>query len=156
MQDEELKGYTQNGRGSSEAPLSYCPTTKEANEVLDSMPDKCSTSDIRPWGSWESFDLKAKPAIVKLLYIKKGQVLSYQFHDYRSEYWKVASGEVEAIINDKKRVLKTGDTAKIPTGDKHRLSALSDAIILEMSFGHYDENDITRLKDEYGRAHENG
>jgi mannose-6-phosphate isomerase-like protein (cupin superfamily) len=152
MRDEKLKGNQQNGVNNSKAPVVAGQQDERANKALDSMSDKFSASDTRPWGSWESFELKAKPAIVKLLYIKKGQSLSYQFHEHRSEYWKVASGEVEAIINDKKTLLKIGDTAKVPVGDRHRMTALSDAIILEISFGRYDENDITRLKDEYGRA----
>jgi len=47
-----------------------------------------------------------------------------------------------------------GEKLFIPRETVHRLSATGDAPvrILEISFGEFDEEDIVRLEDVYGRA----
>jgi mannose-1-phosphate guanylyltransferase len=50
-------------------------------------------------------------------------------------------------------VLQTGDTISIPRRAKHRLEGMQDdGIVLEISFGNFDESDIVRLEDDYKRV----
>jgi mannose-6-phosphate isomerase-like protein (cupin superfamily) len=50
-------------------------------------------------------------------------------------------------------LLQTGDSITIPKGAKHRLEgAGTDGIILEISKGDFDENDIVRIEDDYKRT----
>jgi mannose-6-phosphate isomerase len=50
--------------------------------------------------------------------------------------------------------LEPEETVFIPRRTPHRLSSLSDRPIriLEISIGDFDENDIVRLEDVYGRV----
>jgi mannose-1-phosphate guanylyltransferase/mannose-6-phosphate isomerase len=46
-----------------------------------------------------------------------------------------------------------GDRVLIHAGQTHRLASSGPvARILEVAFGHFDEDDIERLDDAYGRA----
>jgi mannose-1-phosphate guanylyltransferase len=64
----------------------------------------------------------------------------------------VVKGPVRIQIGDETKLLQTGDTATIPRKAVHRLiGAGSDAVILEISTGEFDESDITRLEDDYRR-----
>jgi len=103
----------------------------------------------RPWGAFEQFTHNEK-STVKILIVN--DLLSYQKHNYRDEFWRVLSGEGYAVHNDKKIPLKKGDELFIKKGDKHRLGSDSTMEVLEISFGHFDEEDNERLEDKYGRA----
>lgn len=105
----------------------------------------------RPWGHFERFTLN-EPCTVKLVYVDGDKRLSLQYHNNRSEFWKVVQGPAKVQINDETKILQTGETITIPKGATHRLAgAGTDAIILEISTGSFDENDIVRLEDDYGR-----
>ncbi len=102
----------------------------------------------RPWGAFEQFTHNEE-STVKILIVK--DLLSYQRHKYRDEFWRVLSGEGFAILNDKKIPLKRGDEVFIKRGDCHRLGSDNKMEVLEISFGHFDEDDNERLEDKYGR-----
>jgi len=53
---------------------------------------------------------------------------------------------------------ESGERIVIPRRTAHRLSAVGDEAVrvLEVSFGEFDEDDIVRLEDIYGRMHANG
>lgn len=105
----------------------------------------------RPWGRFERFILN-ELCTVKLIYVESDKRLSLQYHNNRSEFWKVVKGSVKVQVNDETRTLQTGETITIPKGAVHRLSgADTDAIILEISTGDFDEKDIVRLEDDYSR-----
>jgi mannose-6-phosphate isomerase-like protein (cupin superfamily) len=106
----------------------------------------------KPWGSEDQFTLNEKTT-VKILKVKAGAKLSLQFHSKRSEFWKVLAGKVSAILDDKTLILEKDAELEIPVGAKHRVEAKDgDAEILEISFGDFDEEDIVRLEDSYGRV----
>lgn len=49
-------------------------------------------------------------------------------------------------------VKKIGERVIVPVGVKHRISAYKgDAVLVEISLGDFDEKDITRYSDKYGR-----
>ena len=54
-------------------------------------------------------------------------------------------------MNPDKMELKSGDKLFISKTTVHRLKAVTDMKILEISFGNFDELDIKRLDDDYDR-----
>jgi mannose-6-phosphate isomerase-like protein (cupin superfamily) len=110
-----------------------------------------ATYDKRPWGLEEILTIN-EPSTVKILTINPGQRTSLQYHNHRKEFWKIIQGEAIFEIDGKKIDAKIGDEMDIDTKMTHRLIGKDEqAKILEISFGKFDENDITRLEDDYGR-----
>lgn len=108
-------------------------------------------SEKRPWGHFERYTLN-EPCTVKLVYVDGDKRLSLQYHNNRSEFWKVVKGPVRVQIGDETKLLQTGDSATIPKKAIHRLiGAGGEAVVLEISTGEFDESDITRLEDDYKR-----
>jgi mannose-6-phosphate isomerase len=116
------------------------------------MPDP--TFETRPWGSFSVLD-DAPTHKVKTLTVKPGQRLSYQRHEQRAEHWFVVSGVAKVTLNDKDRMLHTGDFIDIPTKAWHRIQnpGTEPLIFVEVQHGTYfGEDDIERRSDDYGRA----
>jgi len=110
-------------------------------------------SEQRPWGEelWLTRDHEA-PAMVKIITVKLGESLSLQFHRHRDEFWLVLSGDGTAEVDKQSLKLEPGDTCFIPRETRHRVSGgVSELVFLELAFGDFDENDIVRLEDKYGR-----
>lgn len=106
----------------------------------------------RPWGNFVRFTHN-KPSTVKILLVKKGEAFSLQYHNNRTEFWKIISGTPEITIGESLILAHRGDEFKIPPKTNHRIRAVdTDTEILEISFGEFDEKDIVRLEDKYGRA----
>ena len=106
----------------------------------------------RPWGSFERFT-KETPSTVKLITIKKGESLSLQYHKNRQEFWHVVKGTPTVTIGDKEVSGKVGDEFFVEKEIKHCIAApIDEVVFLEIAFGSFDENDIVRLRDQYGRA----
>lgn len=109
-------------------------------------------SENRPWGRFEKFH-QNKPCTVKLIYINANSRLSLQYHNKRSEFWKVVKSTAIVELDGKVVILTEGETIVIPRRAKHRVGALdSDCVILEIAYGKFDENDIVRIEDDYQRA----
>jgi mannose-6-phosphate isomerase len=105
----------------------------------------------RPWGKFERYTLNEQ-CTVKLVYLDSDKRLSLQYHNNRSEFWKVIKGPVKVQLGDETKTLQTGESMTVPRKMTHRLiGAGSDAIILEVSTGEFDESDIVRLEDDYKR-----
>ncbi|MCX6701789.1 MAG: phosphomannose isomerase type II C-terminal cupin domain [Candidatus Zambryskibacteria bacterium] len=111
-----------------------------------------SITTKRPWGTFISFT-KNEPSTVKLLYINKGEELSLQYHTLREEFWRVVKGNPKVIVGDKISDSHENDEFIVPININHRISApLDDVIILEISKGQFDEDDVVRVEDKYNRA----
>ena len=105
----------------------------------------------RPWGNFEQFTAN-KTSTVKIIEVKTRQRLSLQSHQHREELWMALDDGVVAEINGIKRYLRKGDKVVVPKDARHRLSSESGTVrVLEIAFGNFDENDITRYKDDFGR-----
>ncbi len=110
------------------------------------------TTEKRPWGGFREFVENEKDT-VKILFIKKGEAFSLQKHHYRDEFWRVLSGDPDITIGEKTVRAKVGDEFEILPEMKHQISAsVNDVEILEISRGKFDEEDIVRIEDKYGRA----
>ena len=105
----------------------------------------------RPWGKFEKFHENEK-STVKLIYVNSNSRLSLQYHKHRREFWKIIKGKAVVEIDGKELLVKENENVNIPLGSKHRIKALEeDVIILEISYGNFDENDIIRIQDDYNR-----
>jgi mannose-1-phosphate guanylyltransferase/mannose-6-phosphate isomerase len=108
----------------------------------------------KPWGSFDQYVLNGL-CTVKILTCNPGQQLSLQRHKYRSELWIALDSGV--IIELDGRVITPDKNAEVwlPTGSVHRLSCGAQTAhpvrVMEISLGTFDENDIERLEDVYGR-----
>ena len=106
--------------------------------------------DKRPWGQFNQFT-KNEKSTVKIIYVNKGEELSYQSHEYRDEMWYLIEGKALVTLNGALYPFKINDQIHIKRGMKHNIKALTNVIFLEVSFGDFDENDIFRYDDRYGR-----
>ena len=114
----------------------------------------------RPWGLFRVLS-KDEKYWQKTITVKPYQRLSLQYHNYRSEYWVVESGEGTVQIDDKMYLAKEGSTFFIPIGSLHRVINGSivgnnaphreDFVFRETAIGMVDEDDIVRVDDVYGR-----
>ena len=110
----------------------------------------------RPWGGFENLKT-GKNWHIKIIDVLKGKRLSLQSHKLRDELWIALDGngiaEVEDLKTKKmiKHILSPMIKVFIPRTAKHRLSGISGLKIAEISFGKFDENDITRYEDDFGR-----
>lgn len=106
----------------------------------------------RPWGNFRQFT-KNENTTVKIISIKPNSSLSLQYHQNREEFWYIISGNPTIIIGENKINAKVGDEFKIAKKEKHQIEAGVDPVqFLEISYGDFNEEDIIRLEDKYGRA----
>jgi mannose-6-phosphate isomerase len=108
----------------------------------------------KPWG-WELIWAHSETYVGKVLFVRAGHSLSLQFHNEKDESWYVESGRAElelgavgnAVLNTE--VITAGASFRFRPGTVHRVTALEDTTILEVSTPHLD--DVVRLDDRYGR-----
>jgi mannose-6-phosphate isomerase len=109
----------------------------------------------KPWGHeliWALTDRYAG----KLLAVEAGHALSLQFHREKDESWYVLEGRAELELaaagetTTSTEVVTPGAAFRIQPGTVHRIRALEDTVILEVSTPHLE--DVVRLEDAYGRA----
>jgi mannose-6-phosphate isomerase len=108
----------------------------------------------KPWGyelRWGVTDRYAG----KVLHVNKGHALSLQYHERKDEFQYVVKGVLDMELGGPDGVLTThrlsaGDTLHIAPGTRHRLTAIEDTEIFEVSTPEID--DVVRLEDRYGRA----
>lgn len=106
----------------------------------------------KPWGKFEQFTHN-EISTVKIITVNPDSRLSLQKHKQRVEFWKVVKGSCQVVIGDKLIHARIGDEFKIPKNTLHRLIGTKNlAQILEISYGHFDENDIERVEDDYRRT----
>jgi mannose-6-phosphate isomerase-like protein (cupin superfamily) len=107
----------------------------------------------RPWGEF-SVLAEASDHKVKRLTVSAGCRLSYQTHAHRSEHWFVVSGAGTATIDDADIPIGPGSYLDVPVGTAHRVasSGPADLVLIEVQHGEsFEEDDIVRLDDDYGR-----
>lgn len=107
----------------------------------------------RGWGQFEQFT-KSETVTVKIISINPNSILSLQYHNHRAEFWRVLSGHPIVTIGENITIANPGDEFKVEIKQIHRLETKDDAVqILEIAYDdNFDEEDIVRIKDKYGRA----
>jgi mannose-6-phosphate isomerase-like protein (cupin superfamily) len=98
----------------------------------------------------------------KILVVKPGARLSWQYHHRRAERWRVVEGKVAVMTSDTDaegeiHSLNVGDEIILRQGERHRLIGLDDWGVVAEFWQHTDaehpsdEEDIVRVQDDYGR-----
>jgi mannose-6-phosphate isomerase len=102
----------------------------------------------KPWGRelWYAHEDRYAG---KILEVKRGHALSLQKHERKMETMYLQSGKLLYHLNGKDFEMEAGHAITIRPGDVHRVEALEDAVILEVSTPELD--DLVRLDDRYGR-----
>jgi mannose-6-phosphate isomerase len=114
--------------------------------------DPAVVTDQRPWGSFERFTLN-EISTVKIIHVLPGQRLSLQRHEHRDELWVALDPGAVFEVAGERVEPEVGERILIKAGDTHRLSSAGPEVrIMEIAFGFFDEDDIERLEDNYGRA----
>ena len=152
-------------------------------EVLSSQKLKVVDKDIeRPWGGFlvisednaqdfsniyfnglSTEELKVSGKLSpKILIVAPNKRLSWQYHQRRSEIWKVITGEIKIVtshdnIERNEVLLKTGEQIKLYQGERHRIIGTNNYAIVAEIWIHpdkdnpSDENDIVRVQDDFDR-----
>lgn len=109
--------------------------------------------EIRPWGAFERFTLN-EPSTVKIITVSPGQEFSLQQHAHRDEEWLVLQGSGTVTVGEHVATdVGPGQNFFVARGTQHRVKGGPQGItFLEIALGQFDEADITRLADDYGRA----
>src|SRR5688572_1161574 len=106
----------------------------------------------KPWG-WELIWAQADAYVGKILFVRAGHSLSLQFHREKDESWYVQDGRAklelgragDPLLNEE--VIQPGATFHFAPGTVHRVTALEDTTIIEVSTPELD--DVVRLEDRY-------
>ena len=105
----------------------------------------------RPWGSFNQFAFN-QDVTVSLMLVKPDQRLSLQSHTGRAELWIVLDDGAAVQVGEQITYPKAGDEIWIPAETKHRLSSTGPEVrVLEVAFGNWQQDDITRYDDDYQR-----
>jgi len=107
----------------------------------------------KPWG-WELVWAETDLYVGKLLLVRAGQSLSLQYHEVKDEAWLVREGRGALELGEVDGPLETieivaGDTFHYRPRTVHRVTAVEDLLIVEVSTPHLD--DVVRIEDRYGR-----
>jgi mannose-6-phosphate isomerase-like protein (cupin superfamily) len=107
----------------------------------------------KPWGHEEIF-AETPSYVGKILFIRQGEALSLQYHEVKDETLRVLDGKLELVFGPDADNLETchlerGAVFHVSPGTLHRMIAVSDCSLLEVSTNHLD--DVVRLEDRYGR-----
>ena len=108
----------------------------------------------KPWGH-EIIWAETDRYVGKILHIKAGGQLSLQYHQRKMETILVSSGKMTfEFFRDgeqlQQKVLAKGESFHITPGLRHRMIAIEDTDVFEVSTP--DLDDVVRLEDAYGRA----
>ena len=117
------------------------------------MEDKLPRRTEKPWGYELLFALTPQYA-GKILFVKKGNRLSLQYHREKEESQFLQHGKAVFTVQlqDGKSteiIAEPGFCLHLPPMTTHRVEALEDSTIVEVSTTQLD--DVVRLQDDYDR-----
>ena len=115
------------------------------------MPEDVKRVD-KPWG-YELHWAKTDRYVGKLIHVDAGHALSLQYHNKKDETIFLWAGRLLFEIQEQgklvKREMKLGESVHVTPGTVHRMTAIDDCDIFEVSTPELD--DVVRLEDRYGR-----
>jgi mannose-6-phosphate isomerase len=103
----------------------------------------------KPWGR-EVWYAHTDRYAGKILEVTSGHILSLQKHRIKHETLYLQSGLMRFTLEGDVFEWTPGMVIAIPPDTVHRMEALEDSVILEVSTPELD--DVVRLEDRYGRA----
>jgi mannose-6-phosphate isomerase-like protein (cupin superfamily) len=103
----------------------------------------------QPWG-WEMLWTLTPRYASKVLFIRRGHEIAMQYHRHKEESFLVRSGRLIFLVEDRAGDLRevwleAGDSLHVPPGRRHRVVALEDSEVLEVSTPEID--DVERIED---------
>jgi quercetin dioxygenase-like cupin family protein len=107
----------------------------------------------KPWG-YELWWAQTDRYVGKLIHVNKGHALSLQYHNRKDETIYVHAGKILFELQEGEtltaREMLPGDAVHVTPPTVHRMTALEDSDIFEVSTPETD--DVVRLEDRYGRT----
>ncbi|HUZ89857.1 MAG TPA: cupin domain-containing protein [Candidatus Acidoferrales bacterium] len=103
----------------------------------------------KPWG----YELRwaiTERYLGKILHVNQGHALSLQYHREKDETILLSAGVLDLELDGVVHRLVVGDSVRIRPGTRHRMTAVEDCDIFEVSSPEID--DVVRLEDRYGRT----
>ena len=163
--------------------MSELPAFTQIEEIMKSFGFTINSYDFqRPWGGFLVIDesqaqefsnkffkgldvntLKIGGKLSpKILIVKPGARLSWQYHNRRAEIWQVYKGSAGIIRSDSDlengmKVYNEGEQLILQQGERHRLIGLDNYCVVAEIWQHTDadhpsdEDDIIRVQDDFGR-----
>ena len=108
----------------------------------------------KPWG-YELWWARTDRYVGKLLHVRAGAQLSLQYHVKKDETIHLWRGELVLVLGAAgsgelvEHAMRPGDSYHVRPGTVHRMRAVSDCDVLEVSTPEVE--DVVRLQDDYGR-----
>ncbi len=139
------------------SPDGILVSDRKASENLKGYADSIKARPMyeeRRWGSYKVMGCETfadgHKALTKLLHLKPGCNISYQYHNNREEIWTFVDGEGLLVIDGETIKVGRGYVAHIKAGQKHAVKALTDLQIIEVQTGtELVEDDIIRLEFDF-------
>jgi mannose-6-phosphate isomerase-like protein (cupin superfamily) len=108
----------------------------------------------KPWGH-ELIWARTDRYVGKILHVRAGEALSLQYHRVKDETVMVLTGRLQLIYFAEgepphSRDLLPREPFHIAPGMRHRMIAIEDTEVLEVSTSELD--DLVRLEDRYNRV----
>lgn len=108
----------------------------------------------KPWGKEVWLELNDRYCY-KRIYINAGYKTSFQYHRQKLETNYIIEGQAEIWLeNDQgtidKKIMKAGEFFTVRPPKKHRVIAVTDLILQEVSTPEVD--DVIRIEDDTGRS----
>ena len=105
----------------------------------------------RAWGRFKRY-ANNEDVTVSLMIVKANQRLSLQSHTGRAELWIVLDEGAIVQVGDNVLHPKAGEEIWISANTQHRLGSTGPEVrVLEVAYGNWQQEDITRYADDYGR-----
>jgi mannose-6-phosphate isomerase len=123
-------------------------------KAVDEQRDAAGPTHVeKPWGFENRWATTAQ-YLGKVLHINAGEALSLQYHRRKDESILVIQGSMDLDLEDddgaiERHRMLPGDTRRILPGRRHRMTAVDDCDVFEVSTP--DPDDVVRLEDRYGR-----
>jgi mannose-6-phosphate isomerase len=107
----------------------------------------------KPWGR-EIWVAHTDRYALKIIEFKKGSRSSLQYHNVKHEHIYVDQGRLQIELENEQGevellVLSPGEVIENRPGRKHRVTALEDVRLIEVSTPELD--DVVRIEDDYQR-----
>lgn len=103
----------------------------------------------KPWGR-ETWWAETDRYLGKRIEVRAGAALSLQFHRRKLETLYLLSGRARIEVGGETREILPGFAITLPPGTIHRIEAVDDCVLFEVSTP--DPDDVVRLDDRYGRV----
>ncbi len=111
----------------------------------------------KPWGYEIIFTPQDNPRVGKILFIKGGHRFSLQYHKEKEETLCLLKGKAKIWLENEngeieKRLMKLKHGYHIEANKKHRIEALEDCFVVEVSSP--EQGTTVRVEDDYNRGNE--